>query len=523
MIFVTCAYGKKYGRFLLPHLYSVVHNYPEAKIIVLWNDLLERDVCLLKSAFKNTEFIKVDLSVNGNIDQVISFKTNFLARALALAGDGIVCFLDCDTLVYKRFDWLLKEKFDVVYTWKNEKFPLNTGVLVLRNSDKTKCFVQEWADRTNEIIRDKKLLAKACAVNGAADQQSLMDILASTQFDKQIIREVHGHSLLFKGINCEYLNEIRSTPITDKTHIIHYKSGWHPILLDGQEFTTQRPEESSRMLFDFWKVNLKFANKYFIKNIVFNSCQSHLRRFKKICSTFEERGILNSEMLSFCSICDVLGVDIILESGRYRGQSTLVLAKFFKDSGKKIISIDLVEDDNTIHAQKKLEKFADVELIYGDGTKIIPQLVKKFKNKKVAVLLDGPKGKLAVDLMDFISTNENFYFGAIHDVKSGSESRVLFPDYFKYYFLTDQALFVKKYQSVDNSCLPKSNQITEQSWRPYMKGFTKTKEYGPTLGLVFPLYANCGKNNYVRFVLAFNAYLFKVKSILRTICKRTLG
>ena len=44
---------------------------------------------------------------------------------------------------------------------------------------------------------------------------------------------------------------------------------------------------------------------------------------------YEERGILHSEMLAICSICKKLNIDIIIESGRGRGQSTEILSKFF--------------------------------------------------------------------------------------------------------------------------------------------------------------------------------------------------
>lgn len=263
MIFVTSVYGKKYGKFLLPHLYSIHANYPESKVIVFWNDIRDRDVYLLKRAFKNVDFVKLDLTVSGGLDKQISSKVNFIAKAVGLCGEEIICFMDCDAIVHKRFDEFLRDDFDVIFTWKNEKFPLNTGVLIVKNNDSAKLFIKEWVERTNKIIKYENLLKSACDKNGAADQQALRDILAVDDFDSLFIQKIKGCNVLFKGVNCAYLNETRSTPITNKTRIIHYKSGWHPILLEGKGFSQNRPKESSKMMFDFWNKNMVLAKQYF--------------------------------------------------------------------------------------------------------------------------------------------------------------------------------------------------------------------------------------------------------------------
>ena len=128
-----------------------------------------------------------------------------------------------------------------------------------------------------------------------------------------------------------------------------------------------------------------------------------LDKFRSILCKYEERGILNSEMLAICSLCEELGVSAIVESGRARGYSTGILAKYFKDRPLRIISIDWEKAKWFIGADDKFAKeslapYKNVELLYGNSVKLMPALVKKLKNERVAILMDGPKGKEAVDL-----------------------------------------------------------------------------------------------------------------------------
>ncbi len=78
----------------------------------------------------------------------------------------------------------------------------------------------------------------------------------------------------------------------------------------------------------------------FAKRMVQSAAAKHVEKFRKILGGFEERGILHSEMLAVCSICEELKTEVILESGRARGQSTLILAKYFENSPVKILSVN---------------------------------------------------------------------------------------------------------------------------------------------------------------------------------------
>ena len=58
-----------------------------------------------------------------------------------------------------------------------------------------------------------------------------------------------GEQVRLRGVPCAVLNETNSCPITERTHIVHYKGGWQPILLDGRRFTKHRRREACEEMY----------------------------------------------------------------------------------------------------------------------------------------------------------------------------------------------------------------------------------------------------------------------------------
>src|SRR6266566_2774039 len=109
-------------------------------------------------------------------------------------------------------------------------------------------------------------------------------------------------------------------------------------------------------------------------------------------------GIWESEMFLFYATVRPFAPKQILESGRARGKSTLVLAHCFPEA--RIVSVEYDrQSENAAAAEAKLKSCPNVELLYGDSRKILPQRLQIGD----AVLIDGPKDfralKLAVDLL----------------------------------------------------------------------------------------------------------------------------
>jgi predicted O-methyltransferase YrrM len=104
-------------------------------------------------------------------------------------------------------------------------------------------------------------------------------------------------------------------------------------------------------------------------------------------------GIWESEMFLFYAAVKPLAPKQILESGRARGKSTLILARCFPES--RIVSVEYEQDsENVAAAEAKLKHYSNVDLLYGDSRQILPERLQAGD----AVLIDGPKEFRAVEL-----------------------------------------------------------------------------------------------------------------------------
>jgi hypothetical protein len=162
-------------------------------------------------------------------------------------------------------------------------------------------------------------------------------------------------------------------------------------------------------------------------------------------------GIWESEMLLFYAVVKPFAPRQILESGRARAKSTLVLARCFPDS--RIISVEYERhSDNVLAAEAKLKTETNVELLYGDSREILPERLQAGD----AVLIDGPKDfralKLAVDLLR--TGKPCAVFG--HDFPPNSPPREFVERNFPNAFFGDDPLFAR-FQSLDNERDPRPN------------------------------------------------------------------
>jgi hypothetical protein len=225
------------------------------------------------------------------------------------------------------------------------------------------------------------------------------------------------------------------------------------------------------------------TNGYGIRNRVISASRKNEQKFSSTIDNFEDRGILNSEMLCVCSLVSELKIDLLIESGRYRGQSTEILAKYFKNSNMEIISIELLLDENSAYVEAKMKKYPKVKLLYGDATVLIPKLVKRNAGRRVGILFDGPKGKQAVDIFTYcLALSQNLIVGFFHDMRTSSidlpnNSRLQVEQNFRETFFTDENAYVKMFGYLDDACLGKF-------WKPYELNGKIAGSYGPTLGIV---------------------------------------
>src|SRR5438132_10485347 len=112
------------------------------------------------------------------------------------------------------------------------------------------------------------------------------------------------------------------------------------------------------------------------KSAVANRADDLLSEYQQIISNIPPEagfgGIWESEMLLFYAAVQPFAPKQILESGRARGKSTLVLARWFPDA--RIISVVFDrQSENAAAAEAKLKPYQNVDLLYGDDHAILPR------------------------------------------------------------------------------------------------------------------------------------------------------
>jgi len=151
-----------------------------------------------------------------------------------------------------------------------------------------------------------------------------------------------------------------------------------------------------------------------------NQAGQYLDEFRSLIVDipYERKGILFSEMFFFWLCARSVHPRRILESGRARGQSTLILSHCFPDA--EIISVE--HDPNSPDVAVAAERLAgrdNVQQLFGDATQLLPKLAQAGD----VALIDGPKGyrglRLALKLLAKGKTPLIF----VHDTALGSLER----------------------------------------------------------------------------------------------------
>jgi protein-L-isoaspartate O-methyltransferase len=162
-------------------------------------------------------------------------------------------------------------------------------------------------------------------------------------------------------------------------------------------------------------------------------------------------GIWESEMFLFYAAVKPFAPQQILESGRARGKSTLILARCFPNA--RIVSVEYErQSENAAVAEEKLKPYSNVDLLYGDSREVLPNRLQTGD----AVLIDGPKDfralKLAVDLLHTGKPCVVF----VHDFPPNSPQRKFVERNWPNAFFGDDPLF-QRFQNLDIERDPRPN------------------------------------------------------------------
>lgn len=133
---------------------------------------------------------------------------------------------------------------------------------------------------------------------------------------------------------------------------------------------------------------------------------------------YEAKGVLYSEMLFMLACLEGKDLSRILESGRARGQSTLLLARALPKV--QIVSIEYhAQSVDVPVAEARLRGLGNVELLFGDARRLLPQLIVKDE----VIIIDGPKMFRAIRLALSLLATKKVSQVFLHDLSLDTPER----------------------------------------------------------------------------------------------------
>lgn len=246
--FIVSVFGDRHVNMLLPLLFSIEKHCPEADVSIYWEDITEDMQSTIKRGFPKFYFKNTHFNFTQDITKRISSKTlawEYAAHQEKGKADWFL-FIDADTLVVRNpLSILEKVNADIIITHRNESlFWINSGVLACKNVNGIPDFFTEWRKKTEQILGNPDLFSQAnnkTLPYGGADQMSLQQIIDYSRTQNAFTFQ----NLTCKSVHCAILNETYSRPITENTHIIHYKGGWRDIIFFKGNFTKNRTKKDS--------------------------------------------------------------------------------------------------------------------------------------------------------------------------------------------------------------------------------------------------------------------------------------
>ena len=174
------------------------------------------------------------------------------------------------------------------------------------------------------------------------------------------------------------------------------------------------------------------------------------QKFKDIVEKvpYQKKGIWYIEAFLFCSICDILKVDAIIESGVAYGCSTEIFANYFDF---EIIAIDSDQYNIFNDTHSRLKKYNNLHLYQGDSFDMIPKVIDENLDASVGVFIDGPKGSSARKLRDDLLTYKNILCFGFHDYSGTNKTNI---GTFENSFVTHDLDFIyNKFSELNNKVI----------------------------------------------------------------------
>jgi hypothetical protein len=235
------------------HLYGD-HNYENEGIRI---NLLVQDIpdVLLEEIKRK---VKLDLRIIKDTEPIgrdqISGKMRLWQILVDNADKDNILLLDADTVLVRDISSFFDKKFDVGFTYKTDKdenlaWPINTGVILLRNNEPSRWFFKNWVKLTRDYVLDCKNETKRLEGWGALDQAAFGHQVGTRSVDT-FRNGIRLGPCFIQGFPCSILNETRCKSM-ENCHIIHYKGFAQKMVLSG-EYNQWRPENKCRCMKEYW-------------------------------------------------------------------------------------------------------------------------------------------------------------------------------------------------------------------------------------------------------------------------------
>ena len=214
-------------------LYSIYKNTPYG-IVVYHNNISLETQKEIRDRIPKSEFIFFSINIEREIE-IASQKMYMWNKIMEDQEDGsLVILSDLDTLYLKDVSDAFDTGLDIGFTAKDDpslRYPLNTGILFFKVSDKSRRFLKEWTDITDRVLHDITLSKEAIDTFGAADQKSL-SLMVGKDKDFLGLTEIDGVKLVGLRASLYNLHKDWSNPYT--AGMVHFKSCWKDILVNDR-------------------------------------------------------------------------------------------------------------------------------------------------------------------------------------------------------------------------------------------------------------------------------------------------
>jgi len=175
------------------------------------------------------------------------------------------------------------------------------------------------------------------------------------------------------------------------------------------------------------------------------------------------KGIGPRGMFFFYAAVRPFGPKQILESGRMRGESTLMLTRCFPQA--RIVSVEFdLDPTHAAIAEAKLRPYANAELLYGDSREILPQRVQTGD----AVLIDGPKEFRALKLALRLLATGKPCAVFIHDFYRGQPARKFVERHWPGAFFSDDPALAARFRDLGSQIDPTYDPDSKHSASPFV-------------------------------------------------------